>query len=154
MIHRLHPQSAAGAKEILATQTPSYREEAKWIQSDAIPYLRDTVETIMECGETFYGYREEGSLIGFISYKKDHHIVDIHRLVVHPDHFRKGIGRLLLQYLLNHEKQTGTFIVQTGSKNIPAKKLYITSGFQEKSTITVEPGVSLTRFEKVLPPST
>ncbi len=63
------------------------------IGTHEIPPLRDTAETLGRCGEAFYGYFAEGRLVGAVPYKKQDDALDIHRLVVNPDHFRRGIGR-------------------------------------------------------------
>ena len=43
----------------------------------------------------------EDTLAGFISFKIDEEEVDIHRLVVSPDHFHKGIATKLLLYVFD-----------------------------------------------------
>lgn len=43
----------------------------------------------------------EDTLAGFISFKMDEEEVDIHRLVVSPDHFHKGIATKLLLYVFD-----------------------------------------------------
>jgi GNAT superfamily N-acetyltransferase len=40
--------------------------------------------------------------------------MDIHRLMVHPKHFRKGIAKLLLEFIESNEEDIETIIVSTG----------------------------------------
>lgn len=87
------------AKDVLNIQIPSYKVEAKIIGYDEIPPLKDTVKTLQECEEIFFGYYEDKELCGAVSVKVDDKVVDIHRLIVHPTHFRKGIAQKLLNFV-------------------------------------------------------
>jgi ribosomal protein S18 acetylase RimI-like enzyme len=106
--------------------------------------LFDTPETLQASGETFYGYFVEEELAGVISYKKDKNILDIHRLVVHPSYFRKGIAGSLLQFIQEREPVIQKIIVSTGAKNEPAITLYQKHGFVEARTMEVADGVFIT----------
>ena len=76
-------------------------------------------------------------------------IVDIHRLIVHPNHFRKGIAQLLLNFI-ETKFEVETIKVATGSKNIPAVSFYKKNGFQNIKEVIVNEQLSLTFFEKKL----
>ena len=84
------------AEKVLSVQIPSYKVEAEIIGSYDIPPLKDTVETLQNCGEIFFGYFLDKQLCGVMSVKEDKDEIDIHRLIVHPTHFRKGIAQELL----------------------------------------------------------
>ena len=136
--------------EILALQRASYAVEAELIGSFEIPPLKDTTDTLRHCGESFCGFFAEGRLVGMISYKRGDDVLDIHRLVVHPDHFRKGIGRALVEHI---EEIAGTgdrITVSTGAKNVPARRLYRSLGFEEMKEAEAVPGLRITFFEKPL----
>lgn len=132
------------AKEIQQIQQAAYRVEAELIGFDGIPQLYESFAEIQNSTETFTGY-SEGSLQGVISYQVKEGIVDIHRLVVSPMHFRKGIGKKLVGYLLEHYEGYG-LTVSTGTANIPAITLYKAFGFQEQRLIEVAPGIHCTQF--------
>jgi ribosomal protein S18 acetylase RimI-like enzyme len=137
------------AKDVLNIQIPSYKVEAEIIGSDEIPPLKDTVKTLQECKEIFFGYYEDEELCGAISLEVEDNVVDIHRLIVHPTHFRKGIAQKLLNFVtinLDAEK----IKVATGSKNTPAVSFYKKNGFENIKEITVNENISLTFFEKKL----
>ncbi|MGQ0441110.1 GNAT family N-acetyltransferase, partial [Bacillus sp. B-TM1] len=89
------------------------------------------VADIQSCDEIFYGYFYEDTLAGFVSFKMDEEEVDIHRLVVSPDHFHKGIATKLLLYVFDMFSPSKTYIVQTGKENTPALSLYKKHGFIE-----------------------
>ncbi|WP_141432065.1 GNAT family N-acetyltransferase [Bacillus sp. 03113] len=148
MISQLNVNKKRVANEILSIQIPAYKVEAALIGFDGIPALKDTIETIMECRETFIGYVLNQDLVGFISYTESDNQLDICRLVVHPLHFRKGIGKELVQNILDKVSVNKKIVVSTGKKNTPAKKLYSSLGFHECKDVEVAPGIFITFFEK------
>lgn len=146
MIEELNHKNEKTAKDMLAIQQPAYRIEAEMMGFHGIPQLSETIADLQKSEETFIGYSEE-ELQGFISYREEEEGIDIYRLVVHPNHFRKGIARSLLTFLL--EKYEGyNFIVSTGSANIPGRKLYEAFGFTEQKEFEVSPGIYCTEFFK------
>ena len=149
-IKAIQISQAREAKQIFELQRLSYRVEAELIGSDAIPALHEKLEQLQDCGETFYGFFEGQDLSGAISFKLERQILDIHRLVVHPNHFRKGIARVLINSVLNLELGAKRCIVQTGSLNIPAIGLYESLGFQKLEQREVIPGLWVTILEKIL----
>ncbi|WP_328589048.1 GNAT family N-acetyltransferase [Sutcliffiella halmapala] len=148
LIKQLDITNSAIAKKILKLQTASYLVEAQIIDFYEIPPLKDTVQSLQECGETFLGYYLNGEICGAISYKVEKEIVDIHRLMVHPEHFKKGIAETLLKTMENNQNSIDTIIVSTGSKNVPAKKFYQKHGFQVTGEKIVLANLSLTSFMK------
>jgi putative phosphoesterase len=66
---------------------------------DFLVALRETAAAVRASGETFLGARLDGRLVGAVSYKRRGGVVDIHRLVVHPDAFRRGLATRLLDAL-------------------------------------------------------
>ena len=149
MIKIIDISNSKNAEDVLNIQIPSYKVEAEIIGSYEIPPLKDTVYTLQHCGETFYGYYENEELCGVISIQVDDDDVDIHRLIVHPNHFRKGIAQLLLNFI-ETKFQIETIKVATGSKNIPAVSFYKKNGFRNIKEVIVNEQLSLTFFEKKL----
>lgn len=74
--------------------------------------------------------------------------MDIHRLVVSPDHLHKGIATKLLLYVFDMFSPSKTYIVQTGKENTPALSLYKKHGFIEVQNIVLPDGVILTSLKK------
>lgn len=148
MITKLDVSNPSITKQILSVQIPAYMVEANLIGFYDIPPLKDTVQSVQNCGETFYGFFDQGSLTGVISYRRQGEILNIIRMVIHPDHFRKGIARALLIHIQTVEKDVKTIIVCTGAQNTPAKELYLRDGFVCVGDMEVEPGVAITKFEK------
>ncbi|MFX3623153.1 MAG: GNAT family N-acetyltransferase [Ectobacillus sp.] len=136
------------AQEVLRIQIPAYKAEAELIVFYDIPPLKDTVEALQACGETFYGYYLHGDLGGIISLKIETGVMDIQRLVVHPKHFRKGIAKKLLEFAESAAENVTALTVSTGSKNTPAVQLYKANGFVEIEKVQITEGLSLSRFIK------
>jgi len=135
-------------KEVLNIQIPSYKIEAEIIEFYDLPPLKDTVQSLQQCGETFFGYYLNKELCGVVSIKADEKIIDIHRLMVHPHHFRKGIAKRLLNFIETEMKNFETIIVSTGTKNAPAVAFYLKNGFVKIKETKITEQLSLTFYKK------
>jgi ribosomal protein S18 acetylase RimI-like enzyme len=138
------------AVELLELQRRAYRVEADLIGSDEIPPLRETLAELQSCGETFLGARVDSVLLGAISWRCDGDTIDLHRLVVHPAHFRTGVGSALVRGALATESPARHAIVQTGASNDPALALYRREGFVPTGDFEPLPGLRVTRLTKQL----
>ncbi|KKK39161.1 GCN5 family acetyltransferase [Mesobacillus campisalis] len=145
MIRKIDIRNSKYAEAVLKIQIPSYKVEAEIIGSYEIPALKDTIYTLQHCGETFFGYYVNEELCGVISVKADDEYVDIHRLIIHPNHFRKGIAQLLLNFIESKFKAE-TIKVATGSKNIPAVRLYEKNGFRNMKEVIINEKTILNLF--------
>lgn len=149
MIAGIDLNDSAQARELLNVQLLSYSVEARLIGFRDIPGLHDTVESLQACGEQFFGCWQGDALAGAISFKEEDGCIDIHRLVVHPDYFRRGIGERLVRHVLDtYQQRAGRFIVATGAANLPAKRLYTKLGFLEQREVEVAPNFYITEFAK------
>ncbi|REE78957.1 acetyltransferase (GNAT) family protein [Paenibacillus taihuensis] len=150
MIADIDLNDYAQVRELLNVQLLSYSVEARLIGFHDIPGLRDTALSLQACGEQFFGCWQGEALAGAISFKEENGCIDIHRLVVHPDFFRRGIGERLVKHVLDTCKQRADrFIVATGAANLPAKRLYTKLGFVEQREVEVAPGFFIAEFEKI-----
>jgi ribosomal protein S18 acetylase RimI-like enzyme len=147
---RLDLSDASTASQLLRLQREAYRVEAGLIGSDEIPPLRETLAELQACGETFVGAFVGGVLAGAISWRIDGETIDLHRLVVHPAHFREGLGVALVRAALAAEPEARRAIVQTGAANEPAIALYLRQGFVPAGEIEPVPGLRVARFTKRL----
>lgn len=141
------------AEELVSLQLLAYKIEAELINFYEIPPLTDTIEKIQQSGETFYGYYLNEKLSGVISIKVENDVVDIHRLMVHPTHFRKGIAQQLLDLVESIcDERIKTLFVATGSKNTPALFFYEKNGFLNVGETKATEGLFITSFEKIVTP--
>lgn len=136
LIKKINIDNTKDAEDVLNVQLPSYKIEAE-------------MHTLQQCGETFFGYYEVDKLCGAISIKVTDGEVDIHRLIVLPNHFRKGIAQQLLNFV-ESEYDVQTIIVSTGTKNIPAVRFYKKNGFIKIKDVAVNKQLSISFFEKKL----
>jgi GNAT superfamily N-acetyltransferase len=147
MIRKLNLQHEVEAQHLQDLQQKSYTVEARLIGYHDIPPLHDSLERLQQCTETFYGYFvKRQCLVGAISYKREGRVLDIHRLMVHPNHFRKGIAASLLQFVERAEDGVDTITVATGAKagNTFVQAIRIQGIGEQRSDL----GISLTLFEK------
>ncbi|MGX6441760.1 GNAT family N-acetyltransferase [Neobacillus sp. K501] len=135
-------------KELFGLQKISYIIEAKLIDYYEIPPLKETFEEFLDCGETFLGYWEDDELLGALSYTIEKEVLTICRMIVHPNHFRKGIAQQLLTAAEEKNAKIQVYHVSTGKDNFPAKKLYQKNGYVLIEDIEVEPGFFISNFEK------
>ena len=141
-------QSELIVERVLAIQQSSYAIEAALIGTWNIPPLHDTAESLQKSGELFYGCWIEGEIAGLIACTYEGDTLDICRMAVHPDYFRRGIASALLSFVQDTYADAARTIVSTGSGNEPAKQLYLRHGFTQIGEQEVEPGVFLAFFEK------
>ena len=138
------------AAEVLELQRKSYIIEAELIGTTEIPPLTETFEQLQNCGETFIGYYKENKLAGAISYKREAGTLDIHRVMVHPDFFRRGIAAKLIAHIESIEKAATKVIVSTGAANLPAVRLYEKLGFVRQEDMIVGDRLRIANFKKYI----
>jgi ribosomal protein S18 acetylase RimI-like enzyme len=116
---------------------------------DGIPPLHETLADLQQSEETFIGYYKDDILVGVLSYAILDTTLDIGRLVVHPDYFRQGIGKALVEFVetVSGIKQV---IVSTGALNTPARQLYERLGYQLIEEVKLIEGLIIARYEKWL----
>jgi ribosomal protein S18 acetylase RimI-like enzyme len=136
-------QVAAG---ICRVQREAYQVEARLIGFSGIPPLHDTVEDVMALDLMVLGIVEGGEPIAILGYQRDGDRVEIDRLAVRPDHFRRGLARGLIEALHEREGDAALFHVSTGRENQPALTLYRQMGYQPVEDVELPEGVVITRL--------
>lgn len=102
MIHKLNINSRSTRLEIIELQRAGYVIEAALINYYEIPGLLEDESSLLETTEIFYGYSTHEKLVGIISYNIFDTTLDIHRVVVHPDYFNRGIATDMLKHIESH----------------------------------------------------
>jgi ribosomal protein S18 acetylase RimI-like enzyme len=135
-------------EELIALQRASYRVEAELLGVDTLPALTESAEQLRAAGEIFLGAFDGRRLIGAVSWRRERDLLDIHRLVVHPDAFRRGVASLLLDALEESQAGAKRTIVATGAANEPARRLYERRGFQLYAERMAPGGVPIVTYER------
>jgi ribosomal protein S18 acetylase RimI-like enzyme len=136
------------ARSVLALQREAYAVEAELIASDGIPQLTETLGGLQAAGLDWLGTFDETGLTGAVSWKiLDDGTVEIHRLVVAPRAFRRGIATALLDALDARFPGRHT-LVSTGRDNGPARELYRRRGFTVVREREAIPGLWVTDLER------
>ena len=147
MIIKINNKENKIAEEIRAIFQVSYTVEAKMLNAIDFPPLKRTVAQFLNSNSEFYAYYLNQNIAGVIEIENNQDLTHIQSLVVYPKYFRKGIGRKLVQFVLDTYKSI-IFTVETGVDNHPAIKLYISLGFEEQSQWDTDHGVRKVRFKK------
>jgi ribosomal protein S18 acetylase RimI-like enzyme len=148
MIKQINLQNNNLVKPLFELQRASYLIEAKLINFFEIPPLLETINELKDCGETFLGYFEGDVLAGAVSFTMESDTLTICRMIVHPNHFRKGIAQRLLTEVENRNRKITIYKVATGKENIPAKILYLKNGYKFIKDMKIVPGLFITYYEK------
>mgnify|MGYP001572291988 FL=1 len=148
MIIKINNKENKITEEIRAIFQASYTVEAKILKAVDFPPLKRTVSKFLNSNSEFYAYYLINNIAGVIEIENDKNLTHIQSLVVYPKYFRNGIGRKLVQFILDAYKSK-IFTVETGIDNHPAIKLYKSFGFQEKEQWDTNHGVRKVRFEKM-----
>ncbi len=137
------------AQRVLQIQRMAYQIEAELIGFDGIPQLHESLQDLSESCENFLGFFVEDTLAGVLSYSIDKHILDIGRLVVHPDYFRRGIGKQLVQFV-ETIAEIERIVVSTGALNRPTRYLYEQSGYELLEEKQIVDGLIMAFYQKNL----
>jgi ribosomal-protein-alanine acetyltransferase len=98
-----------------------------------IPWTRSMFETSLASSDECWVLMIDGEIAGYaiVSYILDEaHLLNI---CIHPNYFRQGLGRKLLQYLIARalDKRKNVFFLEVRISNQSAIDLYFSEGFNE-----------------------
>ncbi len=147
MISKINNKENKIAEEIRAIFQVSYTVEAEMLKAVDFPPLQKTVSQFLKSDSEFYAYYLIENIAGVIEIENNEDLTHIQSLVVYPKYFRNGIGRKLVQFILDTYKSK-IFTIETGIDNHPAIKLYKSFGFQEQKQWDTNHGVRKVRFGK------
>ena len=147
MIIKINNKETKIVEEIRAIFQVSYAVEADILKAVDFPPLKRTVSQFMDINSEFYAYYLTRNIAGVIEIDNHQDITHIQSLVVDPKYLSNGVGRKLVQLILDTFKSK-LFTVETGIDNQPAIKLYESFGFQEREQWETNHGIRKVRFEK------
>jgi len=146
MIKKLDHTNLAIATKMHIVFQESYAIEAKLLNAINFPPLQRPLQSYIESTTTFFGYHIKDKIVGIIEVSSNEKTTHINSLVVSPHFFRQGIGRDLMDYILQNFSSK-VFTVETGLENIPASTLYKNFGFKEIRQWDTDHGVRKVRFK-------
>jgi ribosomal protein S18 acetylase RimI-like enzyme len=130
------------AEEILALQKQAFHSEAQLHDNFNIPPLVQTLDSIIEDFSKYEFYKSvlNNRIIGAVKVRllKNNQLW-IGRLVVHPVHQGKGIGRNLMLFIETKYAGAAGFELFTAQKSVRNIKFYEGLGYRIKNTYS-EPG--------------
>jgi ribosomal protein S18 acetylase RimI-like enzyme len=134
------------ATALVDLQRRAYAVEAALIGHDGIPQLTETVPQLRSAGLSWLGAtNDDGLPVAAIAYSWAGDVLDIERLVVHPDLFRRGLASRLVAGL----PPARMTVVSTGRDNRPARLLYQGLGFAHVEDVEVARGLWVSRFSRL-----
>lgn len=150
MIAPLDPRDPATAARLHRLQQVSYAVEQALLEVEDFFPLRLTADDIAREPDTFLGWFEGERLVGVVSFVERDELVDIGRMIVDPEFFRRGIAARLLEAVEARTAPGMRLTVSTGEKNHPAVRLYETRGYAPTARTVLSDGLVLLRFQKTL----
>ncbi|MEL6535193.1 MAG: GNAT family N-acetyltransferase, partial [Bacteroidota bacterium] len=119
--------------------------EAEVLGAQDFPPLRRPISGYQNTGTEFFGVRFKEELAGAIelSISAQHGYID--SLVIHPNYFRQGIARRLMEFVFQ-EFEMPVWYVETGVENGPATALYLGFDFVEVERWDTDFGVEKVKF--------
>jgi ribosomal protein S18 acetylase RimI-like enzyme len=146
MIKKLDHTNLAIATKMRVVFQESYAVEAALLNATNFPPLQRPLESYIKSITMFFGYHIKDEIVGIVEVSPKEKTTHINSLVVSPHFFRQGIGRELMNYILQNFSSK-VFTVETGLENIPASKLYTSFHFKEVKQWDTDHGVRKIRFE-------
>ena len=148
-ITQLQIQKDEVALEVLDLQKVSYAIEAKLINYFNIPFSHQEVEDLKKSDEIFLGCTEDNRLIGVLSYEKNKEgNIEIGRLVVKPNAFRKGVGTRLVKEIDLNEPNAKIINITTAKANYPSIYLFQKLGYLLTEEFETNDGLAMVRLTK------
>lgn len=146
MIERLQNKDIDISNKIRSVFQLSYAVEAKLLNATDFPPLKRSLESYLKSDNDFFGYLKNQEIAGIVEINHNDSFTHIQSLVVNPKFFRQGIGRKLMEFVIN-SFDSKLFIVETGVENGPATLLYKKIGFKEVKQWDTEYGIRKIKFE-------
>ena len=134
MIKKLDHTNQAIATKMRIVFQESYAIEAKLLNAINFPPLQRPLQNYIKSTTTFFGYHIKDEIVGIIEVSSKEKTTHINSLVVSPHFFRQGIGRQLMQHILQNFSSK-VFTVETGLRKYTCIKIVYKLWFQRGETM-------------------
>lgn len=118
-------------------------EEQLWFMLDKM-YNRGELLSQLESGHTFLLASENGMDVGFAGFSVidiENNTYKLHKLYVLPEMHGKGVGKILVNEVVNLAARKGGKTLQLNvNRNNNAKDFYLKAGFNIKETVDLDIG--------------
>lgn len=133
------------ATAVLRLQRRAYAVEAALIGDDRIPALHESLVDLLAADLHWVLAFDGDRIVAALGYAMPGESVMIDRLVVDPDHHRRGIGARLVRGVLDLRPEVQ---VSTGRDNHPARALYSSLGFVHERDREVVHGLWVSDYRR------
>jgi GNAT superfamily N-acetyltransferase len=150
---RIERTTAVAADEILALQKIAYLSEAEIIDDYSIPPLHQALEDLLFEFERqiFLKATAENTVIGSVRCRLEEGSCYIGKLIVHPDHQNRGLGKKLLKAAEDQFPEAERYELFTGQRSKKNLHIYASCGYRSFKTRAVSEKLTLVYLEKVRP---
>jgi predicted N-acetyltransferase YhbS len=137
-------------EEILELQKLAYQSEAKLVGDFTIPPLTQTLDGIRQDFEDQVILKSEigGKIVGSVRAFERDGVCYIGRLIVHPEHQNKGIGKELMRSVEETFSECHMFSLFTGAKSEKSLYVYGSIGYRKVREEKVSDKLTLVYLEK------
>ena len=136
--------------ELYRLQLLTFESEAEMIASRLIPALMESEADYSGTFNQWHTYKmvdDAGKIIGGIRYQYDAGVVEVGRLMVHPDYRQQGLARKLLGFV-DEQCSQDRRVLYTCTKSWINIKLYTKMGYKAVREIQDDTGLSFVYMEK------
>ena len=149
MSFTIEKASIADAEEILILQKLAYRSEAEIYGDFSIEPLAQTLDEFIKqfVDHIILKAEMDGTIIGSVRAYEKNGTCFIGKLIVHPDHQNKGIGKKLMSAIENLFSAS-RYELFTGYKSEKNITLYEKLGYRIFKSSAITPNFSLVFLEK------
>ncbi len=141
----------ADLPEILALQKLAFLSEAEIYGDYTIPPLTQTLEALEQdfVSQVILKETGNGKITGSVrGFETQPGVCYIGRLIVHPDHQNKGIGKKLMESIEACFPHCSRFVLSTGSKSLKNIRLYKSLGYSITREEIINDALTLVHLEK------
>ncbi len=136
---------------ILELQRAAFKKEAEHVKDPSIKPMTQTLEELREelATSVFLKYVQDGVIIGSVRARAIDGTCHIGRLVVHPDHWRSGIGRSLMREIESRFLHVQRYELFTREDHEGTRPFYRSLGYTPFKTERYSDTLSFVFLEKL-----